>query len=218
VKADPSKRISFIEAARAAEAKFGTLSAVGWYAPPKLGGAYKGAGAGPSPSYSFSAHVVELEVDEGTGQVKIHKVWSAHDCGKALNRVIVEGQIQGSVAMGIGEALFESLAYAQGADGCKGLLRNASLLDYKTPTALDTPPIETFLVESIDPEGPLGAKEAGEGPILAVMPAVANAIYNAIGVRLSGVPMTPEKILSALKDKRRATKATQLAPEGTLMK
>jgi 4-hydroxybenzoyl-CoA reductase alpha subunit len=202
---DPSKRVSFIEAARLAERKFGTLSAVGWYTPPELGGTYKGAGAGPSPSYSFTAHTVELEVDETTGHVKIHKVWSAHDCGKALNRALVEGQIEGSVYMGIGEALYEHLSFTTAArETPGGLLTNSSLLDYHTPTTVDTPPIESYIVESNDPEGPLGAKEAGEGPLLAVVPAIANAIYDAIGVRLHSVPFTPEKILAAIEEKRRA--------------
>lgn len=210
VSGDPTRSLSFVEAARAAEAKFGPLSAVGSYTPSPLGGTYKGAGAGPSPSYSFTAHVVELEVDEETGQVTIHKVWSAHDCGKALNRRMVEGQIEGCVYMGIGEALYESLSFTKsrtrgnGVASLDGLLRSSSLLHYKIPTSLDTPPITTFIIETIDPEGPLGAKEAGEGPILAVAPAVANAIHDAIGASLSSVPMAPEEILSALdRSKRR---------------
>jgi CO/xanthine dehydrogenase Mo-binding subunit len=204
---DSSKNISFIEAARLAEQKFGTLSAVGSYSPPKLGGTYKGAGAGPSPSYSFTAHVVELEVDEETGHVKIHKVWSAHDCGKALNKTLVEGQIEGSVYMGIGEALYEKMSYTKNTTATLGgLLKSTSLLDYKTPTTLDTPEIETFIVESNDPEGPLGAKEAGEGPLLAVIPAIANAIYDAVGIRLHNVPFLPENILKAMEEKNRSIK------------
>lgn len=200
---DPEMQLSFIEATRLAEAKFGTLSAVGYYTPPKLGGTYKGAGAGPSPSYSFTAHAVELSVDEETGHITIHNVWSAHDCGKAINKPLVEGQIQGCVYMGIGEALFENMEYTRATKTTPGgLLRAASLLEYKTPTALDTPPIEVFIVESNDPEGPLGAKEAGEGPLLAVPPAIANAIYDAIGVRMSSVPFTPEDILKALRLKK----------------
>ncbi|HLF15058.1 MAG TPA: molybdopterin cofactor-binding domain-containing protein, partial [Bacteroidota bacterium] len=204
---NPSLRLSFAEAAHSAEAKFGTLSASGWYAPPALGGTYKGAGAGPSPAYSFTAHAVELGVDQETGQVKIHKVWSAHDCGKALNRTMVEGQIEGSVYMGIGEALFEQLVYTKPSPHTPGgLLRNSSLLEYKLPTFLDTPPIDTTIVETIDPEGPLGAKEAGEGPILAVVPAIANAIYHATGVMPASSPFTPEKLLAALEEARRQKK------------
>lgn len=202
---DTGRGIGFAEAAKLAEAKFGTLAAAGWYTPPNLGGAYKGAGAGPSPAYSFTAHAVELEVDEETGRVTIHKVWSAHDCGKALNRKLVEGQIEGSVYMGIGEALYEHLDFTrQTRDNPGGLLQNASLLDYRTPTSLDTPAILTRIIESGDPEGPLGAKEAGEGPLLAVVPAIANAIADAVGVRLHSAPFTPEKILAALDEQRRS--------------
>jgi len=206
---DLTKRLSFIEAARLAEAKFGTLSATGWYTPPKLGGTYKGAGAGPSPSYSFTAHAAEVEVDEETGHVKVLKVWSAHDCGKALNKTLVEGQIEGCVHMGIGEALSEEMTYTRPTKETPGgLLKATSLLDYKIPTAQDTPPIEVTIVETIDPEGPMGAKEAGEGPLLSVPPAIANAIYDAVGVRLSSVPFTPEKVLAALRGVTRTEKIT----------
>lgn len=199
----PEKRLSFIEASRLAEKKFGTLTATGWYSPPKLGGTYKGAGAGPSPSYSFTAHVVELEVDQATGRIKIHKVWSAHDCGKALNKVMVEGQIQGCVYMGIGEALLETLAYTRGSGKNRehtpgGLSQATSLLNYPMPSTMDSPPVDVFIVETIDPEGPLGAKEAGEGPLLSVPPAIANAVYDAVGVWLTSVPFTPDKVFSAL--------------------
>lgn len=200
---DSELQVSFIEAARLAEAKFGTLSAVGHYTPPTLGGTYKGAGAGPSPSYSFTAHVVELSVDEETGHITIHQVWSAHDCGKAINRQMVEGQIEGCVYMGIGEALLETLEYTPATTTTHGgLLKAASLLEYKTPTTVDTPPIEVFIIESNDPEGPLGAKEAGEGPLLSVPPAIANAIYDAIGVRMHSVPFTPDKILNAMRQRK----------------
>ena len=202
------KRMNFVDAARLAEAKYGTLSEVGSYTPPRLGGTYKGAGAGPSPSYSFTAHSIELEVDEETGQVVIHKVWSAHDCGKALDKNLVEGQIEGSVYMGIGEALYEHLSFTkQTKDTVGGLFKNVSLLDYHTPTSIDTPTIEAYCVESVDPEGPLGAKEAGEGPLLAVVPAIANALYDAIGVRLRSAPFTPEKVLAALEEKKRSVAA-----------
>jgi CO/xanthine dehydrogenase Mo-binding subunit len=208
---DLSKSITFADAARAAEAKYGALSAVGSYSPPPLGGTYKGAGAGPSPSYSFTAHVVELEVDEQSGQVTIQKVWSAHDCGKAINPRMVQGQIEGSVSMGIGESLYELLSFT-GSKGKPesgnatpgGLLKSSSFLHYKLPTALDSPSIQTFIVETIDPEGPLGAKEAGEGPLLAVPPAIANAIYDATGARVNSLPVTPETLLEVLDQQQRS--------------
>ncbi len=195
-KSDPNKFMNFVEAANMAESKYGTIGAIGSYKPPKIGGSYKGAGAGPSPSYTFSTHIAEITLDIETGVVTVDKIWSAHDCGRALNPVIVEGQIEGSVYMGVGEALFEEhIFYKNGAH------RNPSILEYKIPTILDTPEIESIIVESIDPEGPFGAKEAGEGPLHAAIPAIANAIYNAIGVRMDSTPFTPDKILKAMEEK-----------------
>ncbi|HMW32237.1 MAG TPA: xanthine dehydrogenase family protein molybdopterin-binding subunit [bacterium] len=200
-KSDPNKFMDFVEAANMAESAYGTIGATGSYKPPKIGGSYKGAGAGPSPSYTFSTHIAEVSVDVETGAVTVEKIWSAHDCGRALNPVIVEGQIEGSVYMGVGEALFEEHIFHK-----NGLHRNPSILEYKVPTILDTPEIESIIVESIDPEGPFGAKEAGEGPLHAAIPAIANAIYNAIGVRLDTTPFTPDKILKALEEKELAEK------------
>jgi len=195
-KSDPNKFMDFIEAANMVETKFGTIGATGSYKPPKIGGDYKGAGAGPSPSYTFSVHIAEVTIDVETGVATVDKIWSAHDCGRALNPLIVEGQIEGSVYMGVGEALFEEHIFHK-----NGLHRNPSILEYKIPTILDTPEIESIIVESIDPEGPFGAKEAGEGPLHAAIPAIANAIYNAIGVRLDSTPFSPEKVLKALDEK-----------------
>jgi 4-hydroxybenzoyl-CoA reductase alpha subunit len=195
-KRDPEKFMDFVEAANMAESIYGTVGAVGSYKPPKLGGTYKGSGAGPSPSYSFSTHIAEVTVDTETGIVTVEKIWSAHDCGRAINPLIVEGQIEGSVYMGVGEALFEEHIFYK-----NGLHRNPSILEYKIPTILDTPEIESIIVESIDPEGPFGAKEAGEGPLHAAIPAIANAIYNAIGVRMDTTPFSPERILKALEAK-----------------
>src|ERR1700745_1128141 len=107
--------------------------------------------------YSYSAQVVEVSVDEETGVVSVDKVWVAHDCGKALNRLTVEGQVQGSVWMGMGQAMSEDPAYHD------GLLITGNMLDYRVPTIQDSPPIEVGIVESNDPHGPFGAKEAGEG-------------------------------------------------------
>lgn len=200
-KSNPETWMDFVEAANMAESVYGTIGATGSYKPPKLGGDYKGSGAGPSPSYSFSTHIAEVSVDVETGVVTVDKIWSAHDCGRALNPSIVEGQIEGSVYMGVGEAIFEEHVFYK-----NGLHRNPSILEYKIPTILDTPEIESIIVESIDPEGPFGAKEAGEGPLHAAIPAIANAIYNAIGVRLDSTPFSPDRILKALEDKETAAK------------
>ena len=197
---DARLRLTFDEAVAIALEFHGALVAKGTYAPPEeaRGGKFKGAGVGPSPSYSYSAQVVELSVDPETGRVTVHRILAAHDCGKALNPLTVEGQVEGSVYMGLGQALQEEMSWRH------GRLMNPSLLEYRIPTTLETPEIETIIVESNDPEGPFGAKEAGEGSLAATIPAVANAIYDAVGVRIHSLPITPEKILAALREKQKA--------------
>jgi 4-hydroxybenzoyl-CoA reductase subunit alpha len=195
---DPRLRLRFDEAVGLALDFHGALVARGTYAPPEeaRGGKFKGAGVGPSPSYSYSAQVAEVSVDTETGRVRVHSIVAAHDCGKALNPMTVEGQIEGSVYMGLGQALQEEMVWN------KGRLMNPTLLEYRIPSTLETPEIESIIVESMDPEGPFGAKEAGEGSLAATIPAVANAIYDAVGVRINTLPITPEKILAALREKQ----------------
>jgi 4-hydroxybenzoyl-CoA reductase subunit alpha len=192
-----SPGVSFMEAAQKAEAAHGTLSAVGSYTPPKLGGKFKGAGVGVSPAYSYTACVAEVSVDPDTYDVKVEKLWVAHDCGRALNPVLMEGQVEGSAYMGFGEAVLEEQVFR------KGLHKIPSLLDYKLPTIYDTPEIVALTVETLDREGPYGAKEAGEGPLNPVIPAIANAVYDAVGARVESTPITPDKIQRALKERRR---------------
>jgi 4-hydroxybenzoyl-CoA reductase subunit alpha len=193
---DWDKAVPFARAVELGEALHGVLAFPGSYAPPKRAGKFKGGGVGPSPCYSYSACVVELIVDEQTGQVDLRDVWIAHDVGRALNPLLVEGQVEGSIYMGIGEALMEEQVFR------KNLHKHPSMLDYKSPTTLETPEIHTILVETDDPEGPFGAKEAGQGPLLPVIPAIANAIHHALGIRIDEVPITPDKILKAVEDKR----------------
>jgi 4-hydroxybenzoyl-CoA reductase alpha subunit len=190
----PRRAMSFVECVERTESKFGTLGATGSYTPPKPVANYKGSGVGPSPAYTFTTAVVQLDCDPETGEIKIEKIWIAHDCGKAFNPLLVEGQTEGSVYMALGEALMEEQVFRK-----NGLHKIPSILDYKSPTALETPEIETILVETIDPEGPYGAKEAGQGPLLPVVPAVANALYDAVGVRIDEIPITPDKVLRALE-------------------
>ncbi|HEV2217047.1 MAG TPA: molybdopterin cofactor-binding domain-containing protein [Candidatus Dormibacteraeota bacterium] len=187
--------VKFEEACVLAEAKFGTLVSAGSYTPPKIAGPYKGSGVGPSPAYSYSACVVDLDADARTGLVHINKVWIAHDVGRAINPLLVEGQVEGSVYMGLGEALMEEQEFR------KGLHKWPSMLEYKSPTFLDVPEMETFIVETDDPEGPYGAKEAGQGPLLPVIPAVNAAVFDALGVWIDETPVTPEKIVEALRRK-----------------
>lgn len=190
----PARGISFVECVQKAEAKFGTLGATGSYSPPKHPANYKGSGVGPTTAYSFSTSIVELACDGETGDIKIDKVWIAHDCGRVFNPLLVEGQTEGSVYMALGEVLMEEQVFRK-----SGLHKIPSMLEYKSPTTLETPEIETILVETNDPEGPFGAKEAGQGPLLPVIPAVANAVYDAVGVRIHEIPITGDKILRALE-------------------
>ena len=196
--ADPSRALAFADAVVLAEAQFGTLGATGSYTPPKSVARWKGAGVGPSPTYSYSAAAVELRADRETGLIHIEKVWIAHDIGKALNPMLVIGQIEGSVYMALGEALMEEQAFR------KGRHKIPSMLDYKSPTTLEMPPVESILVETLDPEGPYGAKEVGQGPLLPVIPAVANALFDALGIHVDEVPITPEKIMAVLDGRYRA--------------
>lgn len=193
----PDIRVTFTEALHEAQADRGALNASGCYQSPPLGTTFKGSNAGLAPSYSFSAFICELKVDDETGIVTPVKIWAAHDCGKALNPLSVEGQIEGSVHMGLGQALSEQIRYRG------GQVLNANFLDYKIPMPFDTPDIEAIIVESHDPEGPFGAKECGEGGLAPIIPAVGNAIYDAIGVRMFEVPMTPDRILKAIEKKKR---------------
>ena len=203
---DWERAVPFPAAVALAESMHGVLAFPGSYAPPKRAGKYKGGGVGPSPCYSYSASVVELTVDAETGEIELHDVWIAHDIGRALNPLLVEGQVEGSVYMGIGEALMEAQVFR------KGVHKTPSMLDYKSPTTLETPEIHTILVETDDPEGPFGAKEAGQGPLLPVIPAIANAVYDAVGVRIDEIPITPEKILRALELGRQG-KTPRVGPE-----
>ena len=196
---DAGRRLPISEAFNLAEAKFGLLGAVGAYDTPKdVHGDYRGGTIGSSPAYSFTAHVAEVEVEEDTGVVDVRNIWVAHDCGRALNPVLVEGQIEGSAYMGFAEAIFEEQVFREGEiEG--GLHMAPSLLDYRIPTSMDCPEFEALIVESVDPEGPYGAKEAGEGPLHPSLPAIANAIHDAVGVRLDALPFTPQRVWRALR-------------------
>ena len=195
----PDTGMSFAEAVQMAESMSGTVGTVGSYTPPRSPGRYKGAGVGPSPAYSYTAAVAEVEVDPETGFVRVPKIWIAHDVGQSINPLLVIGQVEGSVYMGLGEALMEEMTYR---DRVRNVVHHhPSMLEYKSPTTFEMCDVETMLVHDPDPRGPFGAKEAGQGPLLPVMPAVANAIYDAVGVRIDEVPCSPHKVLRALKEK-----------------
>jgi 4-hydroxybenzoyl-CoA reductase subunit alpha len=169
---------------------------------------------GPSPAYSYTACVVEAGVDPKTGWITVPKIWIAHDIGRTINPVLARGQVEGSVYMGLSEALMEEQVFRRLPPKLSSALvhKIPSLLEYKSLTSLDMPEVDTVLIEDPDPNCPFGAKEAGQGPLLPVMPAVANAIYDAIGVRIDELPITPDKILRALEKKRKGEEA-RVGPE-----
>jgi 4-hydroxybenzoyl-CoA reductase alpha subunit len=195
---NPETGVTFAEAVVLAESKFGTIGTVGSYVPPRSPGKFKGAGVGPSPAYSYSAAVAEVDVDPETGIITVERVTIGHDIGRSINPVLVMGQVEGSVYMGLGEALMEEMIYRANRNVVH---KFPSLLEYKSPTTLEMCDVATYLVEDADPNGPFGAKEVGQGPLLPVPPAIANAVYDAVGVRIDEVPITPEKVLAALRDK-----------------
>jgi CO/xanthine dehydrogenase Mo-binding subunit len=179
------------------------LSSTGSYRTTPRGGDYRGGTIGASPAYSATAHVAEVCVDEDTGRVDVVNVWVAHDCGRALNPTLVQGQIEGSTYMGLAEVTLEDMRYGDGVRA--GMLVGPNLLDYRLPTSLDTPALHAQIVEHPDVNGPYGAKEAGEGPLHSSIPAVANAIFDAVGVRMNTLPFTPARVLAALRAQRPST-------------
>jgi 4-hydroxybenzoyl-CoA reductase subunit alpha len=201
---NPDVGVTFAEAIVLAESKFGTIGTVGSYSPPQSPGKFKGSGVGPSPAYSYSAAVAEVDVDPDTGIVVVERVWIAHDIGRSINPMLVMGQVEGSVYMGLGEILMEEMVYRENRNVVH---KFPSMLEYKSPTTMEMCDVKTYLIEDPDPNGPYGAKEVGQGPLLPIPPAVANAVYNAVGVRIDEVPITPEKVMRALKDKARGRDA-----------
>ncbi len=200
---DPDKGIAFNEAVVIAESRFGTLGTTGSYIPPRSPGRFRGSGVGPSPTYSYSACVLEVEVDPGTGIYDVKKIWIAHDIGRALNPVLALGQIEGSIYMGLGEAIMEEQAFRRLPKRLSPSLvhKMPSMLEYKSPGFHDMPEMVCYMIETDDERGPYGAKEAGQGPLLPVVPALANAIFDAVGVRIDQVPIHPDMVLKALRAK-----------------
>jgi 4-hydroxybenzoyl-CoA reductase subunit alpha len=207
------RAIDFAGVVNAALADSGTLTVKGtWSTPPEAqGGKFRGAAVGSTAGFSYAATVVEVAVDEDTGAVKVERVWVAHDCGRAINPLAVEGQVQGGIWMGMGQALSEETQYHE------GLHLRPNMLDYRIPTIVESPPIDVHLVESNDPLGPFGAKEASEGAIHSFAPALSNAIFDAIGIRLNELPASPDRVLAAIlarQRKERVRKAVAAAQGG----
>ncbi|MCH7780824.1 MAG: molybdopterin-dependent oxidoreductase [Acidobacteria bacterium] len=212
---DADRGMDWRDAVICAEETHGTIGSVGSYSPPKSPARYKGGGVGPSAAYSYTAAVVEVEVDRVTGWLRVSKIWIAHDIGRTLNPVLARGQVEGSVYMGLGEALMEEQVYRRLPAKLSGALvhKIPSLLEYKSLTTHDMPDIVCDLIEDPDPNGPFGAKEVGQGPLTPIIPAVANAVYDAVGVRIDETPITPDKILKALDDKAKGGEG-RIGPKG----
>ena len=189
----------FADVVAAAMVDRGPITVTGTFTcPPEAqGGKHRGGAVGSTMGFSYAAQVVEITVDETTGQITVDKVWVALDCGRAINVLAVEGQIEGSVWMGMGQAMYEETRYAE------GLPLHASMLEYRVPTAVESPPIEVHIVESVDPGGPFGAKEASEGALAGFPPALASAVANAIGIDIDELPLTPDRVMEAMVARRR---------------
>ena len=190
--------LTWIEAVRAAMVDTGAVTVKGTYTCPiEFQGDKKirGSAIGATMGFCYAAQVVEASVDEITGKVTAHKVWVAVDVGRALNPLAVEGQIQGGVWMGMGQALSEQTQYED------GRMLHGNLLDYRVPTMVESPDIEVIIVESIDPNGPFGAKEASEGMLAGFLPALREAVHEASGVRCDEFPLSPDRIIERLDAK-----------------
>lgn len=193
----PNKRVPWREVVSSYIQTHGPITKTGQFTPPRRKGIQQGGNIGHSPTFGFSAQIAEVDVDLDTGKINVVKITEAGDCGVAINPQSVEGQVHGSIQMGMGQALYEEMKVAP-----DGTMLNPSFHDYKLPTALDMPEIDANIVEAYDPSAPYGAKESGEGPIQPTIPAIFNAVYDAIGVRFTEMPLSPEKVLNAIKEQK----------------
>ena len=205
---EPKKAIAWEKVVDVYTNSVGTLTGIGHFSPPRLKGIdltrdvrVQGANIGHSPTFGFSCQIWEVDVDLETGKIRVDKVTEAGDCGQAVNPMSVDGQVDGSIMFAMGQALYEEMKL-----DADGKMINPTLHDYKVPTAMELPQIETTIVDSYDPTAPFGVKESGEGPVQPTIPAITNAIYDAIGVRFTELPITPEKVLKALKEKKEQVK------------
>jgi 4-hydroxybenzoyl-CoA reductase subunit alpha len=198
--------LAFAEVAKAALVDEGTLTCKGTFTcpPESQGGKQRGGAVGSTMGFSYAAQVVEVSVDQLSGAVTVDKIWVALDCGHAINPLAVTGQIEGSVWMGMGQALSEQTVFLA------GLPAHASLLEYRVPTMADSPPIDVQIVESHDPFGPFGAKEASEGALAGTSPAIVAAVAAATGLQLDRLPVTPDSILDAWTERRRRARLDAL--------
>jgi 4-hydroxybenzoyl-CoA reductase subunit alpha len=201
-RAGEQSTLSFDEVVREALVDTGTITVKGTFTcPPEAqGGKHKGGAVGSTMGFSYAAQVVEVSVDEATGEISVDQVWAALDCGHAINPLAVQGQIEGSVWMGMGQAMTEETRWLD------GLPAHGSFLEYRVPTIAESPPIEVHIVETHDPNGPFGAKEASEGALAGFPPALVNAVANALGIDLDALPVTPDRVMEALVQRRRTAR------------
>jgi 4-hydroxybenzoyl-CoA reductase subunit alpha len=198
VKDRPDKTLDFAQVANEFFIRRGPLVGRGSYTPPKLGGTQKGAAVGTSPGYSFAAQISEVEVDEETGQVAVTKVYDVHDCGTVVNPALLHAQVHGALFMGMGEAMYEEMLFDN-----EGRPLNFNLGEYRVPTALDVPNVVNGLVSTWEPNAPWGVKEVGEGATVPTMGCYANAIADAIGIRVHDMPINPEKVWRAIQERKK---------------
>ncbi|MGP0092432.1 MAG: xanthine dehydrogenase family protein molybdopterin-binding subunit [Xanthobacteraceae bacterium] len=198
VKGFPQASIPIANAARRAQAVLGQppIGSASWNPPTVALDPDTGQGK-PFSTYVYAAQIAEVEVDDETGEVEVLRIAAAHDCGTPINPMLVEGQVEGGIAMGIGFALQEEILF-----DAAGRQINPNLTNYIMPTALDMPDIAVDIVDSYDPTGPFGAKGVGEPSLVPTAAAILNAIHDAVGVRITSLPATAEKVLAAIKAKR----------------
>lgn len=190
------KSITFEEAVTECFKRDIPLFETGWYYAPDVSFNEENGQGNPYPVYSFSTNIVEVLVDIETGEVTVDKAWSAHDIGKSVNPQLCEGQIQGGFVQGLGLCLYEELKHDN-----YGKILNPKFSTYILPTIMDVPEINPIIVEEEYPAGPYGVKGLGELPPMGVPPAVVNAIFNATGIRLRDIPITPEKLRKTIKER-----------------
>jgi len=198
VKGFPQRSMAIGEAARRAYVVLGRppIGSASWNPPTVAMDPDTGQGQ-PFATYVYAAQIAEVTVDDETGEVELLRIAAAHDCGAPINPMLVEGQVEGGIAMGIGFALQEEMLFDKA-----GRQINANLTNYIMPTSLDMPDISVDIVESHDPTGPFGAKGVGEPSLVPTAAAILNAIHDAVGVRITSLPATAEKILAAIKAQR----------------
>ena len=206
----PQRNVAIGEVANHAQVKIGQppIGSASWNPPTVPLDPETGQGK-PFSTYVYATQIAEVEVDDETGEVVVLRIVASHDCGTPINPMLVEGQVEGGISMGVGFALQEEILF-----DAAGRQVNPNLTNYIMPTTLDMPEIEVNIVQSYDPTGPFGAKGVGEPTSVPTAAAIANAIYDAVGVRVTSLPMTSEKVLAAIREKR-AQGTPQLAAPRT---